>query len=53
MNRVKLTDITSKGNVRVGNKSKEKAYKLMKRSITARGVEVPVTVVKKNGHMFY
>ena len=49
MNRVKLTDITSKGNVRVGNKSKEKAYKLMKRSITARGVEVPVTVVKKNG----
>ena len=49
MEMIKLTDITSNGNVRVGDKSKEKEYKIMKRSIAARGVEMPITVVKKNG----
>ena len=49
MERILLTNITSNGNVRVGDKSKEKEYKIMKRSITARGVEIPVTVIKKNG----
>ena len=49
MNRVKLTDIKSEGNVRQGNKNKEKTYVSMKNSIETRGVEIPVTVVEKNG----
>ena len=49
MEMIKLTDITSNGNVRIGDKSKEKEYKIMKRSIAARGVELPITVVQKNG----
>ena len=37
MNRVKLTDIKSEGNVRQGNKNKEKTYVSMKNSIETRG----------------
>lgn len=50
MNKIKLENIKSEGNVRQGNKNKEKTYIAMKNSIEARGVEMPVTVVPKNGH---
>lgn len=45
---IKLKDIVSNGNVRIGNKQKQQSYKNLKDNIAALGLLQPLTVMKED-----
>jgi len=49
MNTIKVTKLTTNGNVRSGSKKKNEDYKSLKSSISSIGVQIPITVVKEGG----